>query len=76
MRNISNLTGLSSSSLINIIKINEIKDPLKVSDEQIDELVRKIRLSYDALRTVLRDETMRDASEDGVYYWIPEEYFP
>lgn len=76
---LAKITGLpSSSELLRTIIIDEIKDPKKVSDEKIDEAIRRVRLSYESLINVSRDPngTMRSASEDGVYYWIPQEYLP
>lgn len=76
---LTKITGLpSSSQLLKEIKINEIKDVGKVSEEQIDDVAKRIRDSLENLKNVKKDlkGTMRDATDDGVYYYVPQEYLP
>jgi len=75
----SKITGLPSSSrFLKDVKLNNIKDVKNVSDEQIEQIRKTIRVSLELLKSVAKDlnNTMRDASENGVYYWIPGHYFP
>ncbi|MCW3092363.1 MAG: hypothetical protein JWP81_3432 [Ferruginibacter sp.] len=76
---LSRISGLpSQSALMKEIKINEIKDVGKVSEEQVDMIQKRIRVSLGNLRNVTKDFKgfMRDVRDEGVFYWIPEEYFP
>jgi hypothetical protein len=76
---ISKITGLPSrSDLLRQVKIDEIKDVQKVSDEQIEKIQKAISDSIDKLNQAKGDVegTMRDVTDDGIFYWIPEDYLP
>ena len=76
---ISKITGLPSrSDLLRQVKIDEIKDVQKVSDEQIETIQKAISDSIDKLNQAKGDVegTMRDPTDDGIFYWIPEDYLP
>jgi hypothetical protein len=73
-RIIERITGLAAKSqLLQDVKFTDIRDKAKVSDSQIEEIVTKIRESYEALRTAKNDTKgqIRYATDDGVFYWIP-----
>lgn len=73
------ITGLpTKATILKNIRISDIEDVGKVTDNEIEEVVKRIRQSYDQLRTVTldTDNTKRDRTDDGVYYYIPQDYFP
>lgn len=76
---LSRISGLpSQSTMMKEVKLTEIKDVGKVSEEQIDMIQKRIRVSLSNLRNVTKDFTgsMRDVRDEGVFYWVPEDYFP
>jgi len=73
------ITGLpTQATVLKNIKIADIEDVGKVTQGQIEEAKKRIRDSLEKLKTVSidMDNTKRDRTDDGVYYYIPQEYFP
>ena len=76
---ISKITGLpSSSELLKETKLSDIKDPRKVSEEKMEEIRKRIKNSYDSLRSAKNDlaGTSRFPTDDGTFYWILQDYLP
>lgn len=76
---IDRISGLPSrSQLLKDTKFTDIKDPAKIGDDKIEEIVTKIRTSYEALRAAKNDlkNEIRYPTDDGTFYWIPQDYLP
>jgi hypothetical protein len=76
---LSKITGLPSrSNLLRQIRLEEIRDVNKVTDEQIEQIQAAINESITKLNGAKADAdgTMRDVTDDGIFYWIPEDYLP
>jgi hypothetical protein len=76
---ISKITGLPSRTpLLHEIRLEDIRDVNKVTDTQIEEIQRTIQESIDKLNLAKGDAegTMRDVTDDGIFYWIPQDYLP
>lgn len=76
---IKKITGLpTKSQLMKNTGFMDIKDPAKVSDSKIEQIIMNIRKSYEALRVAKNDvqSQFRYPTDDGTFYWIPQEYLP
>jgi hypothetical protein len=70
------VTGIKPKSELMNRKIKDLADPRVVNDSDLGRIQESIRRSHAKLKNVIGNPNMVMSSELGVYFWIPEDYFP
>ena len=71
------ITGLpAQTDLLSKHTFEDLRDQVKVSNQQFNEILFSIKSKLDLLRQINGNPEHMFISNDASFYWIPQEYFP
>ena len=71
------ITGLpAQTELLAKFTFEDIRDQVKVTNQEFNELLFAIRDKLDLLRQINGNPSHMFVSNDASFYWIPQEFFP
>ncbi|MFY0686038.1 MAG: VWA domain-containing protein [Cyclobacteriaceae bacterium] len=71
------VTGLpAQTELLTKYKFEDLRDQVKVSNQEFNELLFAIKSKLDLLRQINGNNDHMFVSNDASFYWIPQEFFP
>jgi hypothetical protein len=71
------ITGLpAQTDLLSRHTFEDLRDQVKVSNQEFNELLAAIKNKLDLLRQINGNPTHMFISNDASFYWIPQEFFP
>jgi hypothetical protein len=71
------ITGLpAQTELLSKHTFEDLRDQVKVSNQEFTEILFTIRSKLDQLRSINANPDHMFISNDASFYWIPQEYFP
>ncbi len=71
------ITGLpAQTELLSRYTFEDLRDQVKVSNQDFTELLYAIKSKLDSLRQINGNPTYMFISNDASFYWVPQEFFP